>query len=93
MEARGVLEDAENDLRNWERTFEPVPMSSADTNVAGISRSTRNPRDAEEQETDGTASDKEGEEEGGQQQSAGQTSGGRRNKKKAKAVGSPAIPA
>lgn len=91
MEARGVLEDAERDLRTWERTFEPIPTSANDeASAAQILQSSRNARDSlvsapEEQDTDGTGDTKEGEE--------GEEGGRRAKKKGAKASGSRAMAA
>lgn len=89
-----MLEDAERDLRSWERTFEPIPTSANDdASAAQILQSSRNARDSlvsapEEQDTDGTADTKEGEEgEEGEE-------GSRRAKKKGvKASGSRAMAA
>lgn len=66
IEARGIIEDAEHDIRTWEKTVEPIPTAAGngDPTAIHILRSSKNPRDSlvtanEEQETDGTS---EGEE-------------------------------
>lgn len=70
LEARHVLEEAENDLRSWEKTVEPIPSGAGtgETSAIHILRSSgRNAGESmvreslvtaqEEQETDGTASE------------------------------------
>jgi hypothetical protein len=66
-DARNVLEDAENDLRSWVRSVEPIPSSAGngDVSAANVVRSSaKNARDSvataqEEQDGAGPEGEKE----------------------------------
>ncbi|RMJ21263.1 hypothetical protein PHISP_07866 [Aspergillus sp. HF37] len=69
-DARNVLDDAENDLRSWVKSVEPIPSSAGNRDVSAtnvVRSSAKNARDSlaagqEEQEADGAGAEGEKEE-------------------------------